>query len=110
MNLFFMTFCFTGITTLISACSSDRWRVMAIATGIFVVSSIIEMISRMWADGAWMRYLTFLAAFEPQRLVIFAEKAEPSALQCNLTLLSLGLICYGVAAAVLWYRDIPAPR
>jgi len=110
VNLFFMTFCFTGITTLVSSASRDRWRVLAISAGIFVASAILQMVSRMWSDGAWLRYFTFLSAFEPQRLILFGDAAEPSAWQCNLTLLALGLGCYALAAAVLWYRDIPAPR
>ncbi len=109
-NLFFMTFCFTGITTLVSACSRDRWRVMAVAGGIFIASSIIEMISRLWADGAWLKYFTFLSMFEPQRLILFGQEAAPSSLECNSVLLALGVVCYAAAAFVLWYRDIPAAK
>jgi len=110
VNLFFMTFAFTGITMLISACSRDRWHVMAIAGGVFIASLIIKMVARLWSAGEWLRYLSFLTAFEPQQLILLGSQAGPSALWYNGTLLGLGLACYFAAAAVLWYRDIPAAK
>jgi len=110
VNLFFMTFAFTGITMLVSACSRDRWHVMAIAGGVFIASLIVKMVARLWSAGEWLGYFSFLSAFEPQQLVLMAGQAEPSALECNATLLGLGLACYLAAGAALWYRDIPAAK
>jgi len=110
VNLFFMTFAFTGITMLVSAWSRDRWHVMAIAGGVFIASLIVKMVARLWSAGEWLGYFSFLSAFEPQQLILVGKQAEPSALECNATLLGLGLVCYVAAAAVLWYRDIPAAK
>jgi len=110
VNLFFMTFAFTGITMLVSACSRDRWQTMAIAGGVFIASFIVKMVARLWSAGAWLGYFSFLSAFEPQQLILLGEQSLPSALAHNATLLGLGLVCYLAAAAVLWYRDIPAAK
>jgi ABC-2 type transport system permease protein len=110
VNLFFMTFAFTGITMLVSALSRDRWHVMAVAGGVFIASFIIKMVARLWSAGAWLGYFSFLSAFEPQSLILVGDENGPPALAYNATLLGLGLACYLAAAAVLWYRDIPAAK
>ena len=110
VNLCAMIFCFTGITTLISACNRDRWRTIVIAGGVFVASFLVEMISTVWKAGWWLRYFTFMAAYRPQKLVVSGSDGTALAWQYNLTLVGLGLAAYAVAAIIFWYRDIPAPR
>lgn len=110
VNLFFMTFAFTGVTMFVSACSHDRWHTMAIAGGVFIGSVIVKMISQVWSAGRWLRYFSFLSAFDPQSLILMGDENGPSALAYNATLFGLGLVCYLAAAAVLWYRDIPAAK
>ncbi len=110
VNLFAMTFCLTGITTLFSSWSRDRWRTIWMTGGLFVVSMIIKMVARLWKAGAWLKYLSFLSAFQPQELILMETSTPSVALRYNGTLLGLGLICYLAAAIVFTRRDIPAAR
>ncbi len=109
VNLSCMTFCLTGATMFISSFNRDRWRTIALSGGFFVVSFIIEMVWRLWPGGDWLKYFTFLSAFQPQRLILKKEIGS-LAWQCNAVLLGLGLIAYLAAAIVLSRRDIPAAR
>ena len=108
-NLFAMTFCLTGVTTFISSFNRDRWRTISLAGGFFVVSLILKIIGRMWPEGSWLHYLTFLSLFQPQELILLAGPEGSPALRYDATLLLLGLIGYAAAGVVLWRRDIPAP-
>jgi len=110
VNLCAMTFCITGITTLISSLGSDRWRTILFTIGFFIVSLIIEMVERLWPAGAWLKYFTILAAFQPQQLILLPDEASLTALKYNATLLGVGLLCYVAAAITLCRRDIPAAR
>jgi len=108
VNLFAMVFCLTAITVLISACDRDRWRTIAVAGGLFILSLMLKMVSRLWPAGEWMKYLTFLGAYEPRRLILLPEETLPMSLRYNGTLLAVGLLCYLLAAIILTHRDIPA--
>lgn len=110
INLFAMTFCFTGITTFVSSWNRDRWRTIAISGGFFIISLIIESVSRLWPAGSWLKYLSFLSAFRPQLLILEPGRIGPWALSYNLPLLVVGAIAYAAAATVFTFRDIPAPR
>jgi ABC-type transport system involved in multi-copper enzyme maturation permease subunit len=109
-NLAAMTFCLTGVATFISSWSRDRWRAISWAGGFFVVSLIIKVIWRMWPEGDWLKYLTFLSAYRPQELILGSSESGLTAWRCNGTLLALGLLCYVLAALIFTYRDIPGPR
>ena len=109
VNLFAMTFCFTGITTFVSSFSRNRWQTILLAGGFFVLSLIIKLVGRMWPYGSWLKYCSFLGAFEPQRLILVTEAAGAQAMKYNLTLLAIGLISYAAAGLVFSRRDIPAP-
>jgi ABC-2 type transport system permease protein len=109
INLFAMTFCFTGITTFVSSWNRDRWRTISIAGGFFVVSMILKLVARMWPGGAWLGYLSFLSLFRPQELILVPAADGWAGLQPGGILILLGLLSYAAAGAVLWRRDIPAP-
>jgi ABC-2 type transport system permease protein len=110
LNLFSLVFFLTGLTAMISSCSRDRWRTMAIAGGAFVLAVIVELVRRVWHAGDWLKYTTFMSAFQPQELILMAESRGAMIWVYNGTLLGLGLACYGVAALAFTYRDIPGPR
>ena len=110
VNLFFMTFCFGGMTTLISAFDRNRWRTMCLAGGVLVVSILLDMVSSLWETGAWLGYLSFLSAFDPPSLVLADEDVWMASLRLNGALLTVGLICYMVGAVVFARRDIPVPH
>ena len=110
LNLFAMTFCLAGLTALCSSCDSNRWRTILLAGGLFAVSSVIKMVARLWEPGAWLRYLSFLSAFEPQKLILLEpDQTGPLAWRYNAILLALGVAGYGLAGVVFSRRDIPAP-
>lgn len=109
INLFAMTFCLTGLTTLFSSWGRDRWRTVLWAGGLFVLSAVLKMVARLWLRGEWLKYLSFLTAFEPQKLILLPpEEAAALAWRYNLTLVGLGLSAYLLAAAIFTCRDIPA--
>jgi ABC-2 type transport system permease protein len=110
VNLFAMAFCLAGVATLLSSCDHDRWRTIWVSGGFFVVSAIIKMVARLWESGAWLKYLSFLTAFEPQQLILRREGVWSASLWHNGPLLVLGLIAYVAATFVFCRRDIPVPR
>jgi ABC-2 type transport system permease protein len=110
VNLACMIFCFTGITTMISAGMRDRWMAFAISGGLYVVELVIKLVARMWPEGKWLFNFTFLTAFEPQEMILTSDPASHVALRCNLTLLTLGVASYAVAIVIFNRRDIPGPR
>lgn len=110
INLAMMTFCLGGLTAVFSSWDRDRWRTIWLAGGLFAVSSLVKLIACLWKKGDWLRYFTFLAAFEPQRLILLPEDvARPLAWQYNGVLLGIGLTGYVIAAVVFTRRDIPTP-
>jgi ABC-2 type transport system permease protein len=110
VNLFTMIFCVTGITTLISACSRDRWRTIALSGGLYIIAFILEMVRRLWPSGWWLTYCTFLSVFQPQELILEPRAARAHLFWYNGTLLGLGLVAYVLAGIVLARRDIPTAR
>jgi ABC-2 type transport system permease protein len=110
LNLFCMIFCLAGVTTFVSSWNRDRWRTIGLSGGFFVVSLILKIAWRLWPEGGWLKYLTFLSAFRPQMLILDPQQSGNLAINCNLTLLGLGLAAYVAAAIILTYRDIPSVR
>ncbi len=110
VNLFFMIFCFTGITALFSAFDRNRWRTMCLAGGFLIVSLLLDMVASLWKPGAWMGYLSFLSAYDPSRLILQSGGTWSLSVQFNAVLFIIGLVAYGIAALVFSCRDIPVPR
>ena len=108
-NLFAMTFCFTGVTTFVSSWNRDRWRTISLAGGFFILSLIVKYVARMWADGAWLGYFSFLSLYKPQELILMPPAGGWSGLTPDLTLIVIGLACFTAGAVIFWRRDIPAP-
>jgi len=108
VNLFAMTFCMTGLTTLLSSWDRDRWRTIWLAGGLFIVSTLVKMVARLWQAGRWLEYLSFLTAFEPQQLILI--DGWPRTLWLSGILIGVGLLGYLGAALVFAWRDIPVPR
>lgn len=108
VNLAAMIFCLTAITTLFSSWDRDRWHTILWVGGVFTLSAILKMVARLWPAGAWLRYASFLTAFEPQRLILAVpEEAGRLAWQYDATLVGLGLAAYLGAGAIFAWRDIP---
>jgi ABC-2 type transport system permease protein len=110
VNLAALTFCLGGMTTLVSSFDRDRWRTIWLSGGIFVAASIVKLISRLWSGGEWLKYLSFLSAFEPQQLILARLDRWRLTWELSGTLILLGLLCYVAAMVVFARRDIPVPR
>ncbi len=110
LNLFCMMFCMTGITAFVSSWNQNRGRTIGLTVGFYVVSVIIKMIWRLWPEGDWLAYFTFLGAFRPQTLIVQPETYGVWALSMNLPLIAIGLVCCVAAGIIFSYRDIPAPK
>lgn len=107
VNLATMTFCLTGLTTFVSSWNRSRWRTISICTGFFIVSVIVKMVGRLWPQGEWLKYLSILTPFDPQKLILLPDTWEVS-LRFNLILIALGLLGYAAAILVFSRRDIPS--
>lgn len=109
LNLFAFAFCLAGIATLVSSLDSYRWRTVGIVAGIYVVQLMFKIVSRIAPGFGWLKYATFLGAFEPQGLVIRPDSAWTELVAMNGALLGLGVACYAAAVVVFSRRDLPAP-
>ena len=112
-NLFALTFFVCGITTLASSVDSVRWRTVGLIGGFYIVQVIMEVLSRSAPVLSWLKWFTFLGAYEPQS-IITRMLDDPAgawwlAAQFNAVLLGLGLLGYALALALFCRRDVPAP-
>lgn len=122
VNLFCLSFAMGGLTTLLSSMDHDRWRTIWLATGIFIIESIISMVAYVWPAGWWLHWLSFLSVFEPQRLILKPEATWtlplgplggicwPLGVWYNGVLLLLGVGWYVAAWWIFVRRDIPVAQ
>ena len=110
VNLFFMTFALTGVTTFLSSLDNNRWRTMWLAVAFFIISGMFDMVAALWEPGQWMAYCSFLSVFDPQRLILLGTDGWATSLQYNAILLAVGVAGYLAAAVVFSHRDIPVPK
>lgn len=109
LNVFAATFFLTAFTTLVSSFDSQRWRTLGIVGAFYIVELLLKIVARMAPKFDYLMYGTFLAAYEPQSLVIYPETAWQVSLRSDGTLIALGFMAYFAAAIVFSHRDIPAP-
>jgi ABC-2 type transport system permease protein len=128
-NLFSFGVCFSGIATLLSAVDRYRWRAIGIAIAIFVIQTILKVVSMSVEGMGSLHYGTLLTCYDPERFVaiamnqpentwgIFAARlTEKSPLyealgpmgHCAI-LLGVGIAAYFAALRVFVRRDLPAP-
>ena len=125
-NLFSLGVFLTGVTTALSSLDRYRWRTIGMASALFAVSLVIKIVAIATPQYSWLRWLTFLNAYEPQRVVqIAAERPEQlwlfwiadapanathlGPLGMNSLLLGLGVVGLMVASEIFARRDLPAP-
>lgn len=108
VNLASLMVCVTGITAFVSSWNRSRWRTIAIVVAFYVVSLIVQMVARLWQPGAWLAYVSFLSAYEPQRLILDRGQDWSLPWRYDGTLVGLGLLGYAAAAVVFTRRDIPS--
>lgn len=109
LNIFAATFFLTAFTTLVSAFDTQRWRTLGLVGAFYIVELLLKIIARMAPKFDYLMYVSFLAAYEPQRLVIYPDTAWQVSLRGDSVLIGLGIVSYVAAAVVFSRRDIPAP-
>jgi beta-exotoxin I transport system permease protein len=121
INLFAITAFLAGLSTMVSAGSNYRARVIGIVGGFYAVSMVVKIVGRMAPGWEWLTYCSFFTPFEPQLLVANTARAwsmwtrtaagaiEMGGLGYDSILIGLGLAFYLVASVVFCHRDLPAP-
>ncbi len=113
MNLFALCVLLVGIATLASALASSRGAAVAMVVGFYIVELTCKVLSMVSPNVAWLKWLTFLTAYQPTRLTLGLQEkpAEhwPLFWQLNSFLLGLGLLTLALATARFCRRDLPAP-
>lgn len=125
VNLFCLGLCFAGGTSLLSACDRYRWRTIGVTLALLIVQMIAKITGVLVKDWSFLKYLSLLTAYEPEKLVEIAVR-QPSytwsltmpasqggfmlgPLGYDLILLTFGVVSYLAAAIVFARRDLPAP-
>ena len=121
INLFALMVCLGGMTALVSACDSLRWRTIGLMAGWYVFSTVLAVISQIADRWKWLSYASFLSAYKPQSMVADSDEAWSLLAYRNGTiaglglggqvvvLFALGIACYVAGAVVFNRREIPAP-
>jgi hypothetical protein len=109
-NLAAMTFCLTSLTTLFSACGRDRWQTIKLSGGLYLASLVLKMTARVWPAGQWLRWCSFLTAYEPQQLILMPSSRWWWSLGYDGLLVGVGLVAIVAAAVIFSHRDLPIAR
>ena len=119
--LFALTFCLSGISALASSWGSQRSRTIGLMGGVYIVATVMAIVGRMSDGWQWMRYFTFMSAYEPQAMVARPSEAWNVLAYDDgklagiglggriLVLLAMGLVCYLAGGLIFNRREIPAP-
>lgn len=124
-NLFSYGVCLAGLTTLMSAWDVYRWRTIGLGVGIFISAIVLKLVGMSVKTVWFIKYLSFLTAFEPERFCMIAVQRPQDAwsvwvieanrgvqlgpLGGSLILLGLGFAAFVAADIVFERRDLPAP-
>jgi ABC-2 type transport system permease protein len=108
-NVFGLMVCIAGISACLSAADTYRWRTIGSMCGFYVFSLLAKLVGRMSGTFGWVGYLSFLNAYEPQRLVGDAGVSWGNLLAYDGILLGLGCIAYVIGGVIFCRRDLPAP-
>lgn len=117
-NLLMLGFFLAGLSSCLSAMDRYRSRTIGLVVGFFVLQMVVKLVSVAVVWLRWLRYCSFVTAFEPQKLAYYfwpemlAQYGDQSwqlLLQYNGLLFALGLVGYVAAAIIFCQRDLPAP-
>ena len=109
VNVAALSFFVGAVATMASSWGQYRHRTVGLVGGFFVLSLVLEALGKMVVELEWLRRFTFLAAFEPQRMVMDTASAWQLSLRYDGVLVGLGLAALVVAGIVFSRRDLPAP-
>jgi len=108
-NVFGLMVCMAGISAGVSAADSYRWRTVGILCGFYVFSILAKLVGRLSTPLWWVGYMSFLNAYEPQRLVGDAAESWRLLAQYDAVLIGVGVVAYAIGAVLFARRDLPAP-
>ena len=108
-NVFGLMVCMAGISAGVSAADSYRWRTVGILCGFYVFSILAKLVGRLSKPLWWVGYLSFLNAYEPQRLVGDAAESWRLLAEYDAVLIGVGVVAYAIGAVLFARRDLPAP-
>jgi len=108
-NVFGLMVCVAGISAGVSAADSYRWRTVGILCGFYVFSILAKLVGRLSSPLWWVGYVSFLNAYEPQRLVGDAAESWRRLAEYDAVLIGVGLVAYAIGAVLFARRDLPAP-
>jgi ABC-2 type transport system permease protein len=108
-NVFGLMVCVAGISAGVSAADSYRWRTVGILCGFYVFSILAKLVGRLSKPLWWVGYLSFLNAYEPQRLVGDSAASWRLLAEYDAVLIGVGVIAYVIGAVLFARRDLPAP-
>lgn len=126
VNLFALGFFLGGVSALVSALDSWRWRTLGILSAFYFANAGIKILGMSMEDRPWVVYCSFFGLYTPANAVELAQYNWLNAFQwlryddvgnvaCsgpllnNFVLLALGLTCYLIGNRVFRDRDLPAP-
>lgn len=130
VNLFSLGLFIAALSTLVSALDRYRWRAIGIVVSIYVIQLVFKLIGVATEDWAWLSYVSFFTAYEPQLLVqvtlqhpdeawqIMRTTTDPNAkhvlsalapLGYSAILFGLATVCYVAAGVRFCTRDLPPP-
>jgi len=120
-NLFCLMICIGGIAALASSWDNQRWRTVGLMGALYVVSAVLAVAARISDRWHWLKYGTFLSAYNPLTAVAQPDAAW-SLLEhhngqvttlglggCQLLLIAIGVVAYMIGAFIFARREIPAP-
>jgi ABC-2 type transport system permease protein len=126
INLFCVGVFMAGFTTLASSLDRYRWRTIGIVIALVAVQMVMSVVSLASERFAWMKYLTFYSAYQPEVIVSVAVHAPqelwslvqrnkagtiigPGPLGYDLILLIPGVLFLLAGRIIFCRRDLPAP-
>lgn len=100
--------CIAAVASCLSAADSRRWRTVGLTCGFITASIIAKTVGRLSDPLAWIGSLSFLSAYDPQRLMAAGSGAYSLlGMQCW-PLVALALAAHAIGLAIFCRRDLPA--
>jgi ABC-2 type transport system permease protein len=113
-----LLFAISGVTLALSAAGRFRNRVIGLATLIFLLQFLVNVIGQLWEAVTWMRPFTVFFYYQPQQVVLTGIwtvspaatwGGGPDAVNVLAVLFGIGAAGYALALAIFTRRDLPAP-
>jgi ABC-2 type transport system permease protein len=113
-----LLFAISGVTMALSAAGRFRNRVIGLATLVFLLQFLANVVGQMLEGSAWLRPFTVFFYYQPQQIMLAnvwvvspaaAWGGGPAAVNVLAVLFGVGALGYALALLVFTRRDLPAP-